>query len=139
MREIKFKVWDGELKEMIYDGEIDNCESRLDSGNLVIGSFDTNEDWYELKPLQFIGLKDKNEKEIYEGDIVTWFADGIHKKATIKWGIGGWEAHRFDKRGDDMELIFQFQSFIPVTRNGFDGEVIGNIYENPELLGEKKQ
>jgi len=56
MREIKFRGWDKSIKKMIYPKLWDN-------------SMPSNwQHWYEL--MQFTGLKDKNEKEIYEGDIV---------------------------------------------------------------------
>ena len=142
MREIKFRAWDKKIKDWILktsfyiDGigfyywmGIDNKFKML------------NEEQREnIEIIQFTGLKDKNGKEIYEGDIIIWFDDGINKKAEVIWKDCGWCAKRIDKEFNEFEKYYQFSHFIPVeiNRNGkidfFDGEVIGNIYENPELL-----
>ena len=84
--------------------------------------------------MQFTGLKDKNGKEIYEGDIITWFADCINKRAIVEWRYNGYIARRIGK-----EDIFEFQRFIPIGKTKFDGEVIGNIHQNPKLLEAKSE
>ena len=69
--------------------------------------------------MQYTGLKDKNDKEIYEGDIVT--VDG--EIFYVEWrGMGDW----FIDPKKDAAFVF--------TPEIYDVEVIGNIYENPELL-----
>ena len=75
---------------------------------------------------QFTGLKDKNDKEIYEGDILKWGLGEDKTLTTIEFFDG---AFRFagDQVVQEDECLGDY---------GFEqyGEVIGNIYENPELL-----
>jgi uncharacterized phage protein (TIGR01671 family) len=137
MREIKFRAWDtrpnmsskridealvkdGKLKKMVYFGL-----GRLDE-DLIISSMSYLEGDYKL--MQFTGLKDKNEKEIYEGDVV-------------KYKHCGWDCP--EEEFEYMEVKWEkdledgFCGFeIPASWAVF--KVIGNIYENPELLKEKK-
>ena len=113
MREIKFRAWDKINKNMIYDrtGTIDQT---------FFAYNDLPKGW-EL--MQYTGLKDKNGKEIYEGDICKIEQlEGLHK---VVWsGIGFWF-----KRCDDGEL-FAPRSYLI--------EIIGNVYENPEVLNDTK-
>ena len=73
---------------------------------------------------EFTGLKDKNGKEIYEGDIITILSGII--KGIVKWDEE--EAH-FYIHCEKFHLHAQMKHYKPY-------EVIGNIYENPELLKE---
>ena len=115
-REIKFRVWDSISKKMYQWCEINHLS--LDSFNL---------EHYTL--MQYTGLKDKNEVEIYEGDIC---------KTTDDWEEFGFQA------GEINEVIFQFGGFRLKPKNkkargfwiedGNDLEVLGNIHQNPDLL-----
>ena len=82
---------------------------------------------------QYTGLKDKNGKEIYEGDIIIgsnpqWTLNGFRdcKKVEVEFISGGF--YPFADNEDNM----------PYPDSERDCEVIGNIYENSELLREKK-
>lgn len=123
MREIKFRAWDKVYKRMVYSltPMFDENENALDMS--WIKDYDGD---YEL--MQFTGLHDENNVPIYEGDIVPSLYN--NKPCVVVWDQGccefrtendGYSEHLYDTTGE-----FDF------GRNMW--EVIGNIYENPELL-----
>lgn len=81
-------------------------------------------DDFDFKPMQYTGLKDKNGKEIYEGDIVRSIRAG-NKNAEVKWY---YHECRFD-----AELGYEPKDFYELAADDRI-EIIGNIYENPDLL-----
>ena len=119
MREIKFRAWDKLNKEM-FNVEIMDFQKRQVYKDTV--SYRKFED---IELMQYTGLKDKNNKEIYEGDIVT-----LHNSR-----------YRIIFNSEEARFVLKdvfFEMDIPFTNNNNKRiEVIGNIYENSELLGEQ--
>lgn len=124
MREIKFRAWDNFSKQMYYFDFENNIEVR--SGHLWIvheeGAISSKSPC--IKIMQYTGLKDRNDKEIYVGDLVAvadyanW--EGLYK---IIWDEKNLMYMLEDASGD-REKLCEFEEYL----------VKGNIYENPELL-----
>lgn len=143
MREIKFRTWDKKLKEFaewtnrdpffstsqnqIFFWERTRKEDGSYDGDIIIQDY---EDRFILQ--QATGLKDKNGKEIYEGDIVCYvektdchgdaqvlIAAVIYDSDYGAWGLG-------------KEVVHNYFLDFTVVKNTV--EVIGNIFENKDLL-----
>lgn len=122
MREIKFRVWDKVGSEMIQQ---DDMFELYDVEELFEKPSDEQ---YEL--MQFTGLKDKNGKEIYEGDVVNSKAHNPQNYLVAFIDCAFHCTHPKIEPYTIEPLHFY-------TSIGCHLEVIGNIYENPELLEEK--
>lgn len=131
MREIKFRAWLKEERKMV------NVETLFIGINrLCFGNSKTEDlffrDFEEVELMQYTGLKDKNGKEIYDGDIVLVESGGTSTwyKTVIKFKEVAFIASLID--GEDYIYIFN---------HGFDSndfEILGNVYENKNLLEENK-
>ncbi len=113
-REIKFRAWEKNLKEMIPVHDVD-FERKI---------INTSSAWRflnEVALMQYTGLKDKNGKEIYEGDVIKSIRG---YKAVVEWVDDG----RFLGFTIERERKIMYVGQEPAV------EVIGNIYESPELL-----
>lgn len=111
MREIKFRAWDKKNNEMLLNILFEN----------EVYFYST----YEY--MQYTGLMDKNGKEIYEGDIVKHKVFGIRQ---ITWGSD------YDCLKGNLGFMYNKTLAFLHENDSCEVEVIGNIFENPELLQE---
>ena len=143
MREIKFRAWDTRIKKMgrVHHLSWDIDETvwvNPDGGYEVAGLFGNN----NIVLMQFTGILDKNGKEIYEGDILNYsemiLSENDLQKETQRagavyisqrHGVVEWDEEGADFQINMGDIIRGFGA-----RGDWNYEVVGNIYENPELL-----
>ena len=129
-RNIKFRAWEKQLREMIpvYDIQFHNPQKVVVEGiellpreqqPLIINTISCWRDAGEIELMQFTGLTDKNGTEIYEGDVCRDMDEGIY---VIEY--------------DDAEFVSIYDTNIReyLSETHDQIEVIGNIYQHPELI-----
>lgn len=126
----KFRAWDKRFSEFMEDffvsedGKI--YKKSTDTGYGIAISRETSD---EVILMQSTGLKDKNGKEIFEGDIV----DYKGREAVIKWH-GSYASFIYRFVDGLQERVSEWE---PLFLAYYHFEIIGNIYENPELSEEE--
>lgn len=112
MREIKFRAWVGNRfvysggeKEWLTMGQFGDWEYTVENNS--------GNGWCVENIQQFTGLLDGHNKQVYEGDIlqIDWLSPTV---VVVEWKAQGWSPF--------------------IEQGNTDWEIIGNIYENPELL-----
>ena len=129
MREIKFRAWNQVMEKMFTWNEFLNTNMK----NTFIAPEST-----AMILMQYTGTHDENGKEIYEGDIVKFKHRDITIMAPVKYGE--WQESKCDEYDCPhygYYIDYKWDNYCENT--GFDlyekiVEVVGNIYENPELL-----
>ena len=157
-REIKFRVWDRALNKMITKENVKGLLDTVNTGDLDTDYTYSRDEWYpaydiltifdyfediedryiedtstkRFELMQYTELHDKNGKKIYEGDVVYCQTKFGKAKAIIKF--------------IDGKFVAYWNSALTHPENGHHiacyeinkrFEVIGNVFENPELLGGK--
>ena len=162
MREIKFKVWDIEEKKIgLVVGNLYMSYVRVECANdkhgiaepdmltYAVEEEQNSDEWitkhvrfpnFEL--MQFTGLSDKNGKEIYEGDIIQWGYDECKEcgqEYKKKRGAVYWNEFSacYQTSNGDYLISNRGNTQLKGNRERDDLEIIGNIYENPELLNKQ--
>lgn len=127
-RELKFRAWDKTEKKMNILGEIGICQEYScitftnEEHRICDWPLGDNETLENQIIMQYINMKDKNDKEIYEDDI----AEMRHDKHVYWRRVVRWESITDPELGGEIGRGFD---------TGFEAsEVIGNIHQNPELL-----
>jgi uncharacterized phage protein (TIGR01671 family) len=129
MREIKFRAWNDTEKRMLDWKELLLSNDRRDLVSALGREYHpTNSPKYFFEVMQFTEVLDKNGKEIYEGDIVLVPFYGERRKDLDKI-IVNWYNSRWS-----LDAVSECYGGISIDSVKHNIEVIGNIFENPELL-----
>ena len=120
MREIKFRAWHKEEKIMGEVLGIDILHKEIFFSNEDVDCYE-HTDFKDIELMQYTGLKDMGEKEIYEGDILFEILGEEYFKVIFENG---------SYRAENEEYSLDLSEYAHLC------EIVGNIYQNPKLLEE---
>lgn len=137
----RYRVWVTTEKRMVFlddilDIDYENKEIVTQQVYFENGLPDDRDvycyDFDEIELIQSTGLKDKNDKEIFEGDILACETDNEVINLNVFWdeehALFMFESKKYNEQEPLAELV---------ENNTYPFEIIGNIYENPDLLEDK--
>ncbi|RND62554.1 YopX family protein [Lacticaseibacillus paracasei] len=133
-REIKFRAWDHNTDTMMIPDNFEFCDGEIcwiDAGREAGPKSGNDGDPGQFEIMQYVGLHDKNGREIYEGDIVRTGKDNIGDPEPMIGQVimreGSWLIEN-EKKQETVDLFSEITS----------REVIGNIFEDKQLLEGKQ-
>ena len=132
LNRFRFRLWDKNEKKMKFGHNylidfMGDIYWQYGDGELELLDKD------EVILMQFTGIPDKNKKEIYEGDIITVDYDGDKSTHKVEWGENNYPAWALNPT-----LGIEVNDFSEIICFGsYEMEIIGNVWETPELLKEK--
>ena len=132
MREIKFRAWLKEEKKMVNVETMDFTDKSiqyLKKSEIINAYILRRESDDDVELMQYTGLKDKNDKEIYEGDIL-FFRDENMKYIVV------WQDAAFIIKSIEIRKYSEKMCWLDDTEICY--EIVGNIYENKKLLEENE-
>lgn len=133
MREILFKARRIDNGEWVVGQYVNTCYPGKDkeTGHFIVVYPNEYHEIYTSTICQFTGLCDKNGNRIWENDILMAHLDESYPEdvtyETVEWNVAGWVTH--EAGSTDREYLDEFDTEY--------FEVVGNIFDNPELLQEE--
>ena len=126
----KFRVWNEKTESFIDYGDLmlDLKNGKVYSGDVGIPEY-TIDVTNQVILMQYTGCRDKNGIEIYEGDVIK---DKYDKIWLVQWYVGAFVITNKIPDSDGQESTYSY--FNNLSNHHFYFEVIGNMWENPELL-----
>ena len=135
MENIKFRVWDKDDEEM---REVENIHVGGNRKQVAVWNEENDCcEWvYNYELMQYTGFKDMNGKEIYEGDILKDVLESKNGEKRIYYNEIFYSDGCFQVRDLDNSINFLFEY---AHKGVVYMEVVGNVYENPELIKKRRR